>query len=96
MAYVITETCIDLKDGSCIDVCPVSCIYGTDDDDDLMSFIQPDQCIDCGACEQVCPNTSIFSDAELPEQLKQWVGINAEYFQDRDATRGKVKELKSD
>ena len=57
MAYVITEPCIDLKDASCVDVCPVDCIYTTDADN--MYFIHPDECIDCGACESVCPVSAL-------------------------------------
>ena len=47
MAYVITEPCIGTKDKSCVDVCPVDCIHGKDDDE--MLFIDPEVCIDCGA-----------------------------------------------
>lgn len=52
MTYIIAEPCIGLKDGSCVEVCPVDCIH-TDDDADQY-FIDPDECIDCGVCAEVC------------------------------------------
>ncbi|MBI3978050.1 MAG: ferredoxin family protein [Chloroflexi bacterium] len=78
MAYVITEPCIDVKDKACVDVCPVDCIYGTDEDRQL--FIHPEECIDCGACEPVCPVNAIFAEEEVPDQWKQFIEINADYF----------------
>ena len=56
MPYVIAEPCIGVKDRACVEVCPVDCIY----EDDLMLYIHPDECIDCGACEPECPVTAIF------------------------------------
>ena len=66
MAYVITEPCIGVKDASCLDVCPVDCIYTTDADN--MYFIHPDECIDCGACESVCPVSAIFPEDAVPDK----------------------------
>ena len=79
MAYVITEPCIGVKDKSCVDVCPVDCIYGTDEDDQL--FIHPDECIDCGACEPECPVQAIYDEAAVPDEWKSYIGKNADYFQ---------------
>jgi ferredoxin len=56
MPYVITEPCIGTKDASCVEVCPVDCIYEGED----QYYIHPDECIDCGACEPECPVTAIF------------------------------------
>src|SRR3989442_8522502 len=53
MTYVIAEPCIGTKDKSCVDVCPVDCIHGEDSDEQL--YINPEECIDCGACEPACP-----------------------------------------
>ena len=53
MTYIITEPCVAVKDAACVDVCPVDCIYTRDEDD--MYYISPDECIDCAACEPVCP-----------------------------------------
>jgi NAD-dependent dihydropyrimidine dehydrogenase PreA subunit len=78
VTYVITEPCIGVKDGSCVDVCPVDCIHTTDDD--TMFFIDPDECIDCGACEPECPVTAIFAEDAVPEQWTNYIQINADYF----------------
>ena len=94
MAYIITEPCLDLKDAACIDVCPVDCIYGQDNDADRMLYISPDECIDCAACEPVCPVNAIFVEEEVPDQWKAWIEVNYDYFKDADATRLKVYELK--
>ncbi len=80
MAYVITQPCIDVKDKSCIDVCPVSCIYIESDDLDRKLYIHPDECIDCGACEPECPVTAIFPEEDVPQQLKQYVQLNRDVF----------------
>lgn len=78
MAFVITEPCVDLKDASCVDVCPVDCIHTSDSDN--MYFIDPDECIDCGACEPECPVTAIFEDTDVPDKWQQYIAINADYF----------------
>ncbi len=78
MAYVITEPCVGVKDKSCVDVCPVDCIYGTDDDDQL--FIHPDECIDCGACEPECPVQAIYDEAAVPAEWQSYIAKNADYF----------------
>ena len=78
MAYVIAEPCIGVKDKSCVAVCPVDCIHGTDEDE--MLYIQPDECIDCGACVAECPVSAIFPAAEVPPQWKSFIQKNADYF----------------
>ena len=62
MTYVIAEPCIGVLDRSCVDVCPVDCIYEGED----QLYIHPDECIDCGACVPECPVTAIFIDDEVP------------------------------
>ncbi len=78
MAYVITEPCIGTKDKSCVDVCPVDCIHGKDEDKQL--FIDPEVCIDCGACVSACPVEAIYADADVPEKWKNYIQSNAEYY----------------
>ena len=78
MAYVITEPCIDVKDKACVEVCPVDCIY----EGPNQLFIHPDECIDCGACEPVCPVKAIFTEDETPEQSKQFIELNKQFFVD--------------
>ncbi|MGH2471350.1 MAG: 4Fe-4S dicluster domain-containing protein [Candidatus Limnocylindria bacterium] len=78
MTYVITEPCVSVKDASCVDVCPVDCIYTTDADN--MYYIHPDECIDCGACESVCPVSAIFPEDAVPDKWKNYIEINKVYF----------------
>ena len=78
MAYVIAEPCLNVKDKACVDVCPCDFIQG--DEDSLQMYINPDDCIDCGACETECPVEAIFSDSDLPVEWKKYEKINAEYF----------------
>jgi len=76
MPYIITEACISVKDKSCVDVCPVDCIYEGPD----QLYIHPDECIDCGACEPECPVTAIFPEEDVPVQLQSFVGKNRDVF----------------
>ncbi len=77
MTYVIAEPCIDVKDRSCVDVCPVDCIYEGED----QLYIEPDECIDCGACVPACPVEAIFALDEVPDKWKNYIDINAKHFQ---------------
>jgi ferredoxin len=79
MTYVITQPCIGVKDETCIDVCPMDCIHGTDADP--MLYIDPDDCIDCGGCVPACPVDAIFAETEVPAKCKEYTQINADYFQ---------------
>lgn len=81
MAYIITEPCIDVKDKSCVEVCPVDCIHGDDDSPQL--YINPGECIDCGACEPECPVEAIYADSAIPADQKKFIEINADYFKDK-------------
>jgi NAD-dependent dihydropyrimidine dehydrogenase PreA subunit len=76
MAYVITDACVDIKDKSCIQECPVDCIY----EGDRQLFINPDDCIDCGACEPVCPTNAIYFQDDLPQTKKVFLEINRDFF----------------
>lgn len=76
MPYIVTETCIDVKDKSCISACPADCIY----EGGRTVYIHPTECIDCGLCETICPVAAIYADDRLPEDKAAWVAINSEYF----------------
>ena len=78
MTYVIAEPCVGVKDASCVDVCPVDCIHTTDEAP--LYYIDPDECIDCGACEPECPVTAIFAEDALPAQWNNYIQINADFF----------------
>ncbi len=90
MTRVITSACIGTKDMSCVDVCPVDCIHPHKGDGDgdfkqsvadaPMLFIDPDECIDCGACEPACPVEAIFPDDEVPDDQQEYIQKNADFF----------------
>ncbi len=93
MTYVITEPCIDVLDKSCVDVCPVDCIH-YEEGVDRKLFIDPDECIDCGACEPACPVTAIFAEDDVPDQWKEYTELDADWFKgDKAAVRARVNEL---
>lgn len=79
LAFVITSPCKTEKAGECVEVCPVDCIEEGAD----MFFIDPDICIDCGACEAVCPVEAIFIEDEVPESEYQYIELNRKFFEDR-------------
>ena len=78
MPYIIAEPCIGVKDKSCVEVCPVDCIY----EGETMLYIHPEECIDCGACEPVCPVKAIFAEDETPDQWKSFIELNKQFFKD--------------
>ena len=68
MAYVINEHCIDELDGSCVLACPVDCIY----EGQRKRYINPEECIDCGACLPECPVDAIYAPGEPPDQITRF------------------------
>ena len=78
MTYVIAAPCIGVKDCACARVCPVECIHGREEDEQL--YIDPEDCIDCGACAPACPVDAIFPAETLPEQWSSFARKNADYF----------------
>ena len=84
MPYYITETCIDVKDKACVEVCPVDCIHPSDGEQEPMLYIDPDECIDCGACEPECPVEAIFAEDDVPEAQTQFIEVNTKYFELRE------------
>jgi ferredoxin len=72
VTYIIAEPCIDIKDLSCVDVCPVDCIH----EFERILIIDPEECIDCGACEPECPVEAIFPEDALPDKWNAFVEIN--------------------
>ena len=77
MTYVIALPCVDVKDRACIDECPVDCIY----EGDRSLYIHPDECVDCGACEPVCPVEAIYYDDDLPDEWQDYYKANVEFFE---------------
>src|SRR4029077_18298158 len=92
MTYIVTETCVDLKDKHCIEVCPVDCIHEASED--RMVFIDPDECIDCGACVDPCPVDAIYAEEDVPAPQVVFTKINKIYFHDQAAGRQQVDGIK--
>ena len=84
MAYIIAEPCIGTKDTACVDACPVDCIHPKKDEADYEAvtqlYIDPIECIDCGACVPVCPVSAVFTSDDLPEKWAHFTERNAQYF----------------
>lgn len=95
MAYVITEPCVSTCDTASVKVCPRDCIHGPVKPEELEAlsadarrarvqklqlFIDPAVCISCGLCENECPVRAIFSENEVPEQWRDYIALNAEFF----------------
>jgi NAD-dependent dihydropyrimidine dehydrogenase PreA subunit len=93
MTYVITSACIDVKDQSCVAVCPVDCIYV--EPEDRMCHINPQDCINCAVCVEACPVAAIYVENDLSAEEAIFREVNALWFTDRSAARAKVDQLKS-
>jgi NAD-dependent dihydropyrimidine dehydrogenase PreA subunit len=85
MAYIICEPCIGTKDTACVDVCPVDCIHPKKDEAGFQAaellYIDPVECIDCGACVPACPVEAIFAQDDVPQKWQGFIPKNAEYYQ---------------
>lgn len=77
MAFVVTEPCIKCKFTDCVDVCPVDAFH----EGANIVVINPDECIDCGACEPECPTSAIYAEEDVPEKWSQFVQLNSQYAQ---------------
>jgi NAD-dependent dihydropyrimidine dehydrogenase PreA subunit len=78
MSYVIAQPCVDVKDKACIDECPVDCIY----EGQRSLYIHPSECVDCGACDPVCPVEAIYYAEDVPDEWADYVRANAEFFEE--------------
>ncbi len=81
MAWVITRLCRDCLDESCVEVCPVDCIYEYTGGDEAsfpkQLYIDPEECINCGVCEPECPWEAIFEDEQVPPVFQEDIALNA-------------------
>ncbi len=95
MPFVIAEPCVGTCDTACVEVCPVDCIHGPYDkegsgkeamEDGFVPkktdslYIDPEECIDCGACEPECPVEAIFEESEVPGEWNEYIKKNYEFF----------------
>jgi ferredoxin len=80
MAFTITRLCIDCVDTACVRICPVDCIYSYTGSDregfPNQLYIEPEECIDCGACEPECPWGAIFQEQAVPAAFADDVALN--------------------
>jgi NAD-dependent dihydropyrimidine dehydrogenase PreA subunit len=88
MTYVISSACVDIKHKACMKECPVDCIY----EGDRTMYINPDECVECGACRILCEVDAIYFESDLPEAEKKFLADNAAFFTEalpgRDAPLG--------
>jgi NAD-dependent dihydropyrimidine dehydrogenase PreA subunit len=87
VTYVIAEPCVDVLDKACIEECPVDCIY----EGGRMLYIHPDECVDCGACEPVCPVEAIYYEDDVPEEWTAYTKANADFFEELGSPGGAAK-----
>ncbi|WP_431955845.1 ferredoxin [Nocardia lijiangensis] len=76
MTFVVGAACVDVLDRACVEECPIDCIFIGN----RMAYIQPDECIDCGACEPACPVEAIYFEDDIPPGQEQFVIENARFF----------------
>jgi len=98
MTHIITSLC--LRDGACVEVCPVECIVpGQPENEWPWYFIDPDTCIDCGACIPECPYEAIFIEEEVPSAYEMAAGQERIPFDTKErvaAAGGEVVDLTVD
>lgn len=84
MTRVITSKCVGTKAAECVTVCPVDCIHPRPDEADFVAvkqlYINPNECIDCGACEDACPVNAIFPADTVPVDEQKSIARNAHHF----------------
>ena len=109
MSYIIGKPCEATCDTACVSVCPVDCIHGPIDIDGAgqevagmtigpkdMLYINPDECIDCGACLPECPVEAIFADTDLPADQEEWIERNETECVDAEVAEGDSPILADD
>ena len=84
MTFVVVENCIKCKYTDCVEVCPVDCFH----EGPNMLVIDPDECIDCGACIPECPVDAIFADTDVPDEEEEWIDRNADESVDAEIAEG--------
>ena len=96
MTFIITEPCVGVCDTACVDYCPVDCIHGPIDTAGMGAevpelreqhklegkqlYIDPETCIDCGACLPECPVDAIYADRDVPPDQQRFIALNYEFF----------------
>ena len=84
MTYIVKDECIKCKLTDCVEVCPVDCFY----EGENFLAINPDECIDCGACVPECPVEAIFADTDVPDEEEEWIERNETEAADAPVAEG--------
>ncbi|MCK5580823.1 MAG: ferredoxin family protein [Candidatus Omnitrophica bacterium] len=92
MAHVVCEPCLKCKYTDCVTVCPVDSFHEADE----ILYIDPETCIDCGACVPECPVQAIYSEDEVPEKWQSYIKENAEKAADLPVLTEKKEPLAKD
>ena len=92
MAHIVCEPCLKCKYTDCVTVCPVDCFH----EDTEMLYIDPEVCIDCGACIPECPVQAIFCDDDVPEKWESYIKLNEEKSQELPVLTEKKEPLAKD
>ena len=92
MTFVITQPCIEVRDQSCVEVCPVDCIH-FEEGEDRMLYIEPVVCIDCGACEPACPVSAIYDEADVPDDQAFFTELNVLWYTEPGTVRAQVADI---
>lgn len=85
MATVVTGNCVKCRFTECVSSCPVAAFRAGE----KMLFIDPEVCIDCGACVSKCPVHAIYEDLDLPDEMDEWIEINARRSKEMPKITGK-------
>src|ERR1035438_707590 len=95
MAYVITDTCT--KEELCVQACPVDCIHPKQHERNVAEpqhlYVNPNDCIDCGACIPVCPTNSIYTLEELPAEFASFAELNANRSEEHTSELQSLRHL---
>ena len=87
MTHVVAQPCFDCKYTDCVVVCPVECFY----EGEQMLYIHPDECVDCGACEPVCPVEAIYYEDDIPSEWSDYYKVNVDFFDEVGSPGGAAK-----
>ena len=89
MPHVVTDNCRLCRFTDCVAHCPVECFHA----DGEHTYIDPDVCIDCGACIPVCPVQAIYEVIDMPDDQQHWIEVNAERSRSLPVIRAKQDPL---
>lgn len=92
MTHVVVSGCVDHKYQECVAVCPVEAFKELE----TYLVIDPDECIDCGACIPECPVEAIFTDTDVPPEEEEWIERNEVESRDAEIAMGDSPVLADD